>query len=324
MTKHNDVDYFDSLRARLGIPGIIDVHTHFMPDPVLHKVWAYFDSGGPLIGERPWPIVYRDDERVRLTTLRSFGVCAFTSLVYPHQPGMATWLNDWAGEFAATTPDCLQTATFYPEHNAAGYVGAAIERGARVFKVHIQVGGFHPCDPLLDEVWGMLEDAAIPVVIHCGSAPAPAEFTGPEPIAELLQRFPGLCLIIAHMGMPECSEFLDLAQTYPNIWLDTTMVFTDFSESEKPFPRAERGRLRCLSERILFGSDFPNIPYPYAHALSSLERLGLGDSWLQKVCYRNAARLFGIREPTPIPRSPTPMSVGSVTDSPLAAATAIV
>jgi hypothetical protein len=160
--------------------------------------------------------------------------------------------------------------------------------------VHIQVGDFDPCDRLLDEVWGMLQDAAIPVLIHCGSGPLAGEFTGPAPIATLLERFPRLCLIIAHIGMPEYSEFFDLAQAYPSIHLDTTMVFTDYFESDRPFPTAERDRLRCCGNRILFGSDFPNIPYPYGHALFALARLDLDDTWLQHVCYRNAACLFGI------------------------------
>ena len=30
----------------LGIPGLVDVHTHFMPDNVMRKVWAYFDEIG--------------------------------------------------------------------------------------------------------------------------------------------------------------------------------------------------------------------------------------------------------------------------------------
>jgi hypothetical protein len=291
-------DYIAQFRARLGLRRIIDVHTHFMPDRVLHKVWDYFASASPLLLGRPWPITYRDEEQVRLSTLRSFGVCAFTSLVYPHKPRMAAWLNDLANDFAARTPDCLHTATFYPEHSAASYVGAAIDRGARIFKVHIQVGGFDPCDRLLDEVWEMLQDAGIPVLIHCGSAPLAGEFTGPEPISALLERFPGLYLIIAHMGMPEYSEFLNLAKAYPNVQLDTTMVFTDFFESDQPFPTTERDRLRYFGDRILFGSDFPNIPYPYWHALFALERLDLGDTWLQQVCYRNAARLFGIEEPS--------------------------
>ncbi|MDR7166603.1 putative TIM-barrel fold metal-dependent hydrolase [Nocardia kruczakiae] len=280
--------------TRAELPGIIDVHTHFMPDRVLRKVWAYFDSAGPLIG-RPWPIAYRDDEQQRLDTLRGFGVRAFTSLVYPHKPDMAAWLNEWAADFAARTPDCLHTATFYPEHGAGSYVSAAVESGARIFKSHIQVGDYHPGDPLLTEVWGLLSEAGIPVLIHCGSGPAPGTFTGPEPIAALLHRFPRLTLIVAHMGLPEYSPFLDLAERYDNVHLDTTMSFTDFIEERNPFPRTEYGRLAELGERILFGSDFPNIPYSYAHALEALERLDLGAEWLRAVCYGNAARLFRVR-----------------------------
>jgi hypothetical protein len=45
---------------------------------------------------------------------------------------------------------------------------------------------------------------------------------------------------------------------------------------------------------VLFGSDFPNIPYGYAHALEALTRLELGEEWLRAVCYGNGARLFGV------------------------------
>nr|WP_238847359.1 amidohydrolase family protein [Nocardia arthritidis] len=287
----DDVTYLTEFRRRLGLPGIVDVHTHFMPEQVLRKVWEYFDAAGPLVA-RQWPIAYRDDEQVRLKTLRGFGVRAFTSLVYPHKPDMAAWLNEWTAEFAARTPDCLHTATFYPEHHAAGYVQTAIERGARIFKVHIQVGRFHPGDPLLNPVWGMIQDAEVPVLIHCGSGPVATEFTGPEPIAGLLRRFPRLRLIIAHLGAPEYREFLDLVERYPLLRLDTTMTFTDFFEAADPFPDGERGRLAEFGDRILFGSDFPNIPYSYSHAVQALERLELGDDWLRKVFYQNASELF--------------------------------
>ncbi|TDP33126.1 amidohydrolase family protein [Nocardia ignorata] len=287
------VTYLADFRRKLELPAIVDVHTHFMPDQVMRKVWAYFDTAGPLTG-RPWPITYRDDEQVRLKTLRDFGVQAFTSLVYPHKPNMGEWLNEWTAEFAARTPDCLHTATFYPEPDAPRYVADAIERGARIFKVHIQVGAFSPLDPLLDPVWAILADTGVPVLIHCGSGPAPGEFTGPAPIAELLRRFPTLRLIIAHMGTPEYREFLDLAERYPQLYLDTTMVWTDFSEAGAPFPTDQRDRLPAFGHRILFGSDFPNIPYPYAEAVAALERLDLGPDWLRKVCHDNAVHLFDL------------------------------
>ncbi|MFE7549967.1 amidohydrolase family protein [Streptomyces gardneri] len=282
------------LIERLGIPGLVDVHTHFMPQNVLDKVWAYFDSAGPLTGLE-WPITYREEEDRRLAILRGFGAVAFTAMLYPHKPGMAAWLNAWAADFAARTPDCLHTATFFPEPGADTYVREALDAGARVFKVHLQVGGFDPTDPLLDPVWGTLADTGTPAVVHCGSGPTPGKFTGPGPMGRLLARHPRLRVIVAHMGMPEYSDFLTLAERYEGVRLDTTMAFTDFSERLAPFPTAELGRLTELGDRILLGSDFPNIPYPYAHQLHALERLGLGDDWLRRVLYENGAALFHVK-----------------------------
>jgi hypothetical protein len=281
------------LAARLGLPGIVDVHTHFMPGNVLDKVWAYFDAAGPLVG-REWPIAYRHDEDERVQRLRDFGVLAFTSMLYPHKPGMAAWLNSWATDFAARTPDCLHTATFYPEPEAPDYVRAAIARGARVFKSHVQVGDYDPSDPLLDPVWGLLQDARVPTVIHCGSGPAPGRFTGPEPIRAVLQRFPRLPLIIAHMGMPEYGDFLDLAASHEDVHLDTTMNFTAFSDELMPMPAEQVRRLGDFGDRILFGSDFPNIPYPYLEALEAVTGLGLDESWQRAVLHDNAVRLFDL------------------------------
>ncbi|RBL79605.1 amidohydrolase, partial [Streptomyces cavourensis] len=192
-------------RERLGLPGIVDVHTHFMPERVLRKVWAYFDSVGPLTG-REWPITYRHEEEQRLALIRSFGVLRFTSMLYPHKPGMARWLNGWAVDFAARVPGCLHTATLFPEEGVEVYVKEAVEGGARVFKSHLQVGAYDPNDPLLEPVWGLLAEAGVPVVMHCGSGPAPGRFTGPGPVGRLLARHPRLRLIVAHMGMPEYGE----------------------------------------------------------------------------------------------------------------------
>jgi predicted TIM-barrel fold metal-dependent hydrolase len=278
----------------LGLPGLVDVHTHFMPKPVMDKVWRYFDDAGPLVGRR-WPIAYRTDEKQRLSTLRGFGVRAFTSLVYPHKPDMAAWLNQWAASFAAATPDCLHTATFYPEPGVEDYVVRALDAGARVFKAHIQVGRYNPTDPLLDRAWGVIEDAAVPVVIHCGSGPVPGDHTGAEPIAALLARYPRLRLVVAHMGMPEYTDFLDLAERYQEVRLDTTMAFTAFVEETMPFPHSEYARLRDYGDRILFGSDFPNIPYGFVDAMRVLTELpGVDAAWLRKVFHDNAAELFGL------------------------------
>jgi predicted TIM-barrel fold metal-dependent hydrolase len=280
---------------RLGLPGLADVHVHFLPPRLLRKVWAYFDAAGPLVGTE-WPIRYRWSDAERVAHLRRLGVRAFTALAYPHRPGMAADLNRWTLDFARATPGCLPSATFFPEPDAARYVTEALGAGARVFKVHVQVGGFTPTDPELDEVWGLLADAGVPVVVHAGHAPVGTAHTGPEPFAALLARHPTLTAIVAHLGAPDYADFLDLAEAYPQVRLDTTMAFTSFFDKFMPFPAEELPRLRelGLAGKVLLGSDFPNIPYPYAEQLAGLARLDLGDDWLRAVCWDSAAALFDL------------------------------
>ena len=287
------VEEVRSFWQRLGLPGLLDIHTHFLPPRVTEKVRAQFDAAGPLIG-RPWPIRYRGEEDVLVAQLRAFGVRRFTALPYAHKPGMAEFLNAWAAEFAARVPEAVHCGTVFPEEGAADYLARRLEQGLQVLKVHVQVGAFHVTDPLLDDSWGLLAEAGTPVVLHAGSGPVATPYTGPGPVAELLRRHPRLCLVIAHMGAPEYAEFAALAERHERVMLDTTMAFTDFfSEMAGPLPDGLLGRIRALGDKVLLGSDFPNIPYPYLHQLEALERLGLGEDWLRAVCWGNAARLLG-------------------------------
>ena len=155
------------------------------------------------------------------------------------------------------------------------------------------MGEFHLDDPLLDRVWGVLEDAGTPVVLHAGSGPVGNGFTGPASTDARARR--------STRGWRWCSRTWarrrwrtswPWPRHYDNVRLDTTMVFTDFFP---PYPRELLPRLADLGHKILLGTDFPTIPYPYAHQLEGLARLDLGDDWLRQVCWENGAALFGCR-----------------------------
>src|SRR5947209_7851584 len=186
----------------LGLPGLVDVHVHFYPERMLRKVWRHFDESG-------WPITYRWPDEDRVAHLAALGVRAFTALSYAHRPGMAADLTAWALDFAARTPGCLPSGTFYPEPGVLGAVDTALAAGVRVFKVHIQVGDFDPREPVLDPVWGRLAETGTPAVVHAGSGPMPSSDTGPGPLGDVLKRHPRLTAIVAHLGVPEYGEFLD-------------------------------------------------------------------------------------------------------------------
>lgn len=277
----------------LGLPGLVDVHVHFLPPRVLAAVWRYFDRAEAHYG-MAWPIAYRLGDSERIALLRRFGVRAFPALAYPHKPGMARFLNDWTLDLAARTPDCVPSATFFPEPDAGAYVRAALGSGARIFKAHVQVGRYDPTDPQLDPVWGALAEAAVPVVVHCGDGPVPGVHTGIGPIEAVLRRHPALPLVVAHAGMPDYTAFARLADRWPAIRLDTTMVGTPFTEAMMPMPADLPARYADLADRIVLGSDFPNIPHPYVTQLDALAGLGLGDDWLRGVLWTNGVRLLGL------------------------------
>ncbi|MGW4470270.1 amidohydrolase family protein [Nonomuraea sp. NPDC004354] len=277
----------------LGLPGLIDLHVHFLPERMERRVWHHFDHGGPLMGDG-WQIRYRQPVGERVDLLTAMGVRAFPALAYAHRPAMAADLNAWTLDFARKVPECLPSATFFPEPGVLGYVRQALDDGAAIFKIHLQVGAFDPRMPELDPVWGLLAEAGVPVVVHASSVPVAGGCVGVEPVAGVLRRHPRLRMVIAHLGMPEYEDFFALAERHERVALDTTMAFTDFAARLAPFPDALRPRLRelGLAGKVLLGSDFPTIPYAYAHQLDGLDRLGLGDDWLRAVCWENAKRMI--------------------------------
>ena len=70
---------------------------------------------------------------------------------------------------------------------------------------------------------------------------------------------------------------------------------TDFTNRFASLPDTYVRRLAGLVDKVVLGSDFPSIPYPYAHQIQALARLGLEDDWMRAVLWANGVRLLGLR-----------------------------
>ncbi|MEV4603546.1 amidohydrolase family protein [Amycolatopsis sp. NPDC049253] len=283
--------------AALGLDGLVDIHVHFLPKSVMDKVWAYFDQARPHYGTE-WPVHYRTTEQERVQTLRELGVKQFAPLVYPHKPGMAEWLTSWVLEFAEQVPEAVPTGTFYPEPAAASSVDATLRAGARCFKAHVQVGAYDPRDDLLKPVWGSLADAGVPVVVHCGHGPLRGDFTGLNVFAEVLERHPNLTAVLAHAAMPEFTSAFELMARFPRVHIDTTMVGVPFAQKMSPLPVDWTDRLVEFADRVVLGTDFPNIPYSYATQLQAIAGWAaddrLGEPFLRAVLHDTPAKLLSV------------------------------
>jgi predicted TIM-barrel fold metal-dependent hydrolase len=77
------------------------------------------------------------------------------------------------------------------------------------------------------------------------------------------------------------------------------MVGTAFSHQFAPLPADWPARLADVADRVVFGSDFPNIPYPYAEQVRAVANWAaaeprLGAPFLRSVLHTAPARLLGL------------------------------
>jgi tRNA nucleotidyltransferase/poly(A) polymerase len=101
-----------------------------------------------------------------------------------------------------------------------------------------------------------------------GSAPWPNEYDGFPRFERVMDMFRTLKVVVAHMGSFETRQFMHLMERCPNLYLDTTMAFAPIHhEYRKIETRLNRisvtnDDLVRWQDRIVFGSDFPILPYP--------------------------------------------------------------
>jgi uncharacterized protein len=279
--------------ADLGLSGIVDIHVHALPDRLQRAVWDYFDR----LDDPPWPIRYRLPADDRLAALRRAGVIAHTALAYAHKPGMIAGLNDYTLDLADRHDAVLPTFTIYPEDGVAEMTATAIARGGAVVKVHLQVGRFHATDPRLDAAWELIAAHRLPVVLHATAVygvDGGAEYCGIDAVRALLDRHPHLVIVLAHLGMPDYDDALDLAVAADRVYLDTAMTL-HHGDLSPATPAAYLDRLAEHADRIVFGSDYPTIPHDYAVQVRGLANLRLDDALLRRVLHDTARELLDTR-----------------------------
>jgi predicted TIM-barrel fold metal-dependent hydrolase len=109
-----------------------------------------------------------------------------------------------------------------------------------------------------------------------------------------MERFPELTGIVADMGRWESRAFMDLLDRHPNLYLDTTMAFAPEGLRRVRDVRIDSDDLVRWQDRILFGSDFPNLPYPYETERDALWERDLPMAAYEKIFRDNAVRLLGL------------------------------
>lgn len=264
---------------------MIDVHVHLHPPRLFAAIRRWFAE------HSTWNLRHPTEPEAVARTLREHGVERFAFCSYAHKPGMARELNAWLVATAhALGAGAFPLATVHVDDpDPLGDLRDALRDGCIGLKIHEDVQGFGIDDPRLDAALDAVARNDGFVLAHVGAIPWRDETNdGPGRVAQVLHRHRGLRVVVAHFGLPESARYLELAAREPRLFLDTTMAFAEGSPMRATIARVDVER---AAGQIVFGSDYPNVPYPYDGDLAALRALGVSGAALRRIAGENARRL---------------------------------
>lgn len=265
----------------------IDAHTHLFPERLTAAIRR------SLADETDWEFSHPVTRPAIEAVLQSAGVAAYVALPYAHEAGLARELNTWLCEQADSSERLLPFATVHPDDDdVAAVVRDAFEAGARGLKIHCPVQKCRPADPRLEPALEVVAEYDRPITYHGGTAPMfeDSPYVGADVFADLIRSYPELRVCCAHMGAYEVEAFLEFARDHETVYLDTTFAMSTSAEETMGFDPSSIADETFieLSESIMYGSDFPNVPYPYRNERAGLLARGLPRETVRDLCYRTA------------------------------------
>ena len=173
--------------------------------------------------------------------------------------------------------------------------------GAKGLKLHPVSNRFYPSDRGLWPAYQKAAELGLPILFHSGEAEVAgytqAEYARPANFEPVVQRFPKLVIILAHMGKGFLGESVALAHKYDNVHFDTSAILSG-GEVKSGFASREEALtlIRTIgTNRVLFGSDWPW--FDPLRAIQQIESLGFSEEEKRMILGGNAARLFGLGSP---------------------------
>jgi predicted TIM-barrel fold metal-dependent hydrolase len=276
-----------------ALAGATDVHVHLMPDRLMAAI------RGALTEEADWSFPHPTDRKAMEAELRDHGVERYCALPYAHKPGIAHSLNEWVLDRAAESSMCVPFGTVHGDDAVGAVVREAFDAGARGLKFQCPVQKVAPDDPRLDPAFEAAAEYDRPILFHAGTAPMfrDSPYVGVDAFRSFLESYPDVRACAAHMGSFETGAFLDTVREHDNAFLDTCFAmstavgdYMDFDPGE-----IEDAVFEELAGRIMYGSDYPNIPHPYRAEYEGLLGRDLSESAREALFSDTAERFLGER-----------------------------
>ena len=171
--------------------------------------------------------------------------------------------NEWVCDLARRHDELIpfvgvDPGILSPEEMDAHVREMAQERGAKGVKVHPVSQGFYMHDPRMSGVWRACVELDLPVIAHVGPAKSGDQYATPEAFAPVMQSFPELTIVMAHMGGGTWRQLPEFAEAHPSAYYDICEIIEWTGAPRAPTDLdLAKLILRVGPEKVMMGSDFP-------------------------------------------------------------------
>ncbi len=163
-----------------------------------------------------------------------------------------------------------------------------LDLGVKGLKIHSVHGLFFVNDKKLYPVYAFCEENKIPVMMHAGTSIFPGtklKHADPYTFDEIAADFPDLTLILCHAGRGfwyHIAEFL--IRRHKNVYIDVSGLPP--KNLLKYYPNLEK-----LSNKFLFGTDFPGVPGVKKN-IEAIKFLNISEDAEKNIFYKNAKKIL--------------------------------
>ena len=260
----------------------VDIHTHAFHPKIARKAVEHLNAHYNVRCAGEGTI---EDLKIRE---RKAGIDHFVVLCAATDPGQVIPANAYAMALQRENTDLTAFGTLHPGYDRWEEQLAKLKTaGIKGLKLHPDFQGFRLDDPRLLPIFEAAQDDFI-FEIHIGDVLPPEQNPScPYKLAAILDKFPRLKVIAAHLGGYRMWDHALRVLAGRDLWLETS--------SSTPFISDELLHALLNShprERLLFGTDYP-LHDPLVERERLQRRAGLSDAELERILRNGADLLFG-------------------------------
>jgi len=217
--------------------------------------------------------------------------------------GVVALTNEDTHKLVQLLPDRFIGFASVDPHNkdAPDILENAVKRlKLRGLKLNPSSQGFLPDDfKIMSPIYEKVCKLDIPILFHAGMTWEPcanSQNSHPARFEAVALKYPKLRFCLAHFAWPWSVEAAMLALKYPNVYIDTSLLY--FDSPVEFFKHMFTNVIphtwvdRTLSKKIMFGSNYPRIEQ--VRMREALESVGFKQQTLKRILGDNACEFIGL------------------------------